>query len=89
VRRLAPVVLAAVAGCAPALPEPDAPGAVVLRERCNGCHRVFAPGTMTREMWAVQLERMHALFAQRGLRWLTPEEERALRAYLDRWAGTS
>jgi len=61
----------------------------VLRGRCAGCHRVYAPGSMTIETWRFQLERMRALFAQRGIPWLTPDEERALTGYLAAHAGTS
>jgi hypothetical protein len=50
---------------------------------------VFAPGSMTLPMWEFQLQRMHALFAQRGLPWLTSAEERALLDYLAAHAGTS
>ena len=74
-------------GCGPALPDPDAPGAVVLRERCGGCHRVFAPGSMTLEMWKVQIERMRGEFARRGMPWLAPAEERTLLDYLAAHAG--
>jgi hypothetical protein len=77
------------AGCGTALPDPDAPGARVLRERCAGCHRVDAPGTMTIAMWEVQLERMRDVFARRGIPWLTPAEEQALRGYLAAHAGSS
>ena len=59
-----------------------------MQARCGGCHRVYAPGTMTAEMWNVQLERMRALFASRGLPWLAPDDEAALRAYLREHAGT-
>lgn len=76
-----------LAGCEPRLPEPDSPGARVLAERCAGCHRTYAPGTMTAGMWDYQLARMRQLYAQRGLPWLTPAEEAALRAYLARHAG--
>lgn len=83
------IVLAvtALAACGPNLPEPESTGARVLAQRCGGCHRVYAPGTMTVAMWDYQLERMRGLFAQRGLAWLPPAEEEALRSYLDRWAG--
>jgi len=74
------------AGCGPSLPEPDSPGARVLRERCAGCHRVFAPGTMTAAMWDYQIDRMRPLYAPKGLQWLTPDEERALRDYVHRYA---
>ena len=38
------------AGCGAALPDNDAQGARVLRERWAGCHRLYAPGSMTIEM---------------------------------------
>ena len=79
--------VALAAGCEPALPDPDSRGAAVLRERCGGCHRVYSPGSMTGEMWNVQVERMRDQFARRGLPWLTTEEERALRDYLSVHAG--
>jgi len=44
---------------------------------------------MTWPMWQVQVDRMRALFAQRGLPWLSADEERDLRAYLAAHAGTS
>lgn len=75
--------------CGTTLPESDAPGAAVLRQRCGGCHGLYAPGSMTLEMWKVQLDRMHRLFAERGLPWLTNGEEQALLDYLRRHAGTS
>ena len=87
-RRLVPL-LALVAGCAPALPDPDAPGARVLRERCASCHRLYEPGSMTLAMWQVQLGRMHEEFARRSMPWLAPDEERALLDYLGAHAGTS
>lgn len=58
-----------------------------MAQRCGGCHRVYAPGSMTFEMWRFQLGRMRALFAQRGLPWLSAAEEQALLAYLQRHAG--
>jgi len=44
---------------------------------------------MTWPMWQVQVDRMRALFAQRGLSWLSADEERETRAYLAAHAGTS
>jgi hypothetical protein len=44
---------------------------------------------MTFPMWQVQIERMHGLFAQRGLPWLSAHEERELLDYLASHAGTS
>ena len=79
----------AAAACGPALPEPDSRGAAVYRTRCGGCHRLFAPGSMTAEMWTVQMARMRAEFARRGLPWLAPADERALLEYLAAHAGRS
>lgn len=87
-RRLA-VVAALVAGwgCGPGLPDPESPGARVLRERCAGCHGVYAPGSMTFDMWSVQLDRMRRLYVQRGLPWLSPTEEAVLVGYLRAHSG--
>ena len=84
-------VVAAVlaAGCGGAsLPEPGSRGGIVLRERCVGCHRLYAPGTMTLEMWKVQVTRMREEFARRGMPWLAADEEQALMQYLAAHAGT-
>lgn len=77
------------AGCGGSLPDPESPGAHVLVTRCGGCHRVYAPGSMTAEMWRFQLGRMRALFADRGIPWLGPDDEHALLDYLIAHAGTS
>lgn len=76
-------------GCGTALPDPDAPGARVMQARCGGCHRLYAPSTMTAEMWKVQVARMQALFAQGGIPPLTADDERVLMEYLVAHAGTS
>lgn len=76
-------------GCGQSLPDPDSPGARVLAARCGGCHRVYAPSSMTAEMWRYQVDRMRALFAQRGIPWLLPGDEQALLGYLTAHAGSS
>src|SRR5262249_24459044 len=76
-------------GCGPSLPDPQAPGALGLKERCTGCPGLSAPGSMTLEMWKMQLARMQGEFARHGLPWLTTSEERALMEYLAAHAGTS
>jgi Dihaem cytochrome c len=81
------VLVALAVGCGPSIPEPDSPGAVVMRERCGGCHRVYAPQTMTLPMWTFQLARMRELYARQGIPWLTPSQEQALTAYLQKYAG--
>jgi hypothetical protein len=89
VRRLVLSVAACVllASCNAPLPEPESPGARVLAARCGGCHRLYAPSSMTLAMWDVQLGRMRALFAQRGIPWLPAAEEHTLRDYLAKHAG--
>ena len=87
--RLALAAFVLAIGCGADLPDPQSPGAVVLRDRCGGCHRPFLPGTMTIDMWKMQLGRMHELFAQRGIPWLSGAEERALLEYLTAHAGAS
>jgi len=90
VRRLVLSVAACVllASCNAPLPEPDSPGARLLAARCGGCHRLYAPSSMTIAMWDVQLGRMRALFAQRGVPWLSATDEQTLRDYLAKHAGT-
>ena len=89
-RRLVLTVATGVwlSACNAPLPEPESPGARVLAARCGGCHRLYAPGSMTIAMWDVQLGRMRALFAQRGILWLAPADEETLRTYLAKHAGT-
>ena len=77
------------AGCGGSLPDPESRGAQVLAGRCGGCHRVYAPGSMTLEMWKVQLAQMRVLFAKRGIPWLSSDDEHALLDYLQAHAGTS
>jgi hypothetical protein len=77
-----------LAACSVELPEPDSPGARILTARCGGCHRLYPPGVMTFSMWEMQFGRMRTLFAQRGIPWLPPDEERVLLDYLRTHAGT-
>ena len=77
------------AGCGGSLPDPESRGAQVLAGRCGGCHRVYAPESMTFEMWKAQLVNMRVLFAKRGIPWLSSDDEHALLDYLQAHAGTS
>lgn len=81
---LAGWVCLAALGCGPAVPEPDSPGARLYQSRCTGCHRLYAPGSMTAAMWQVQVERMQGEFTRRGVRALTPSEIEMLLGYLGR-----
>ena len=77
------------AGCGGSLPDPESRGAQVLAGRCGGCHRVYAPGSMTFDMWEAQLARMRGLYARRGIPWLSSDDEHALLDYLQAHASTS
>jgi len=73
-----------LAGCSPNVPEPDSPGARLYVKHCNGCHRVFAPGSLKYAMWEFQLERMQGEMVRRGVSPLTPDEKETVLAYLRR-----
>lgn len=79
---LAVLSLLASVGCNASLPEPESPGARLYAERCDGCHRLYAPGLMTEEMWRITLKRMQGELARRGLPPLRSEEETVLFDYL-------
>ena len=72
------------AGCNPALPEPESPGARLYADRCTGCHRLYAPSVLTAEMWKITVARMQGELARRGLPPLTTDEQAQLLDYLDR-----
>jgi hypothetical protein len=71
-------------GCDARLPDPDSPGAVLYAQRCNGCHRLYAPGLLKPEMWKVMLDRMQGELVRRGLPPLTPEERTVMMEYLEK-----
>ncbi len=81
------LLLAAVAwesGCSAKLPEPGSEGARMYASRCNGCHRVYAPGSMKYEMWKFQVERMQGEMVRRGVPPLTDAERAIVLDYLRR-----
>ncbi len=75
---------AIAAGCDARLPEPESPGAQLYAARCGGCHRLYAPGVMTEEMWKLTVTRMQGEMARRGVAPLTADEQARLLDYLDR-----
>ncbi len=77
-------VALAVAGCNARLPDPDSPGARLYADRCGTCHRIYAPRSLTFEMWKVQVERKQGVMVRQGLPPLTPEERAVLLDYLKR-----
>jgi hypothetical protein len=86
-RLLSLTVLPCLSACHTQLPEPQSPGAVLYASRCNTCHRLYAPGSMTYEMWKIQVERMQGEMVRRGVPPLTPEQSVVLLDYLKRHSG--
>jgi cytochrome c5 len=70
--------------CNAKLPEPDSPGAKLYAERCDTCHRIYAPGSLTSEMWKFQVERMQGDIVRHGLPPLTAQERDIVLDYLQR-----
>jgi len=88
VRVLAFAVLATVlTACDARLPEPESPGAQLYAARCRSCHRLYAPGLLTADMWKYQLDRMQGEMARRGAPPLRPDERSTIQSYLEKHAG--
>lgn len=85
-RRLGRLALGALAlvgaGCDARLPEPESPGARLYATRCSGCHRIYAPSSLTAAMWELTVRRMQGELVRRGTPALTSEEQATLLAYL-------
>jgi hypothetical protein len=75
-----------LSACDARLPEPDSAGAQLYAARCDGCHRLFAPRSLTFEMWKVQVERMQGDMVRQGLPPLTPQERDLVLDYLKRYS---
>jgi hypothetical protein len=73
-------------GCNASLPEPESPAARLYQRRCSGCHRVYAPGVLTAEMWTFMVNRMEQEFQRRGLPPLQAEEKQTILDYLQRYS---
>lgn len=70
------------AGCDARLPDPASPGARIYATRCGGCHRLYAPASLTAAMWDITVQRMQGELARRGVPPLTADEQTTLLAYL-------
>jgi hypothetical protein len=81
------VLIVAAAACDARLPEPDSPGARLYKERCSGCHRLYAPQLMKPEMWRLTVKRMQGEMARRGFAPLDENESALLLSYLERHGG--
>lgn len=80
-----------VGAVAPAdLPEPDSPGAAILKERCTQCHGLVTPRQNAADDWPPIVERMDARMRMMGgmgmmrsrVQGLSPTEKMTLVAYL-------
>ena len=76
-----------LAACSPKLPEPESAGAQLYAQRCNTCHRVYAPASLKFEMWKIQVQRMQGEMARRGVPPLTESEQTTVLDYLKRHSG--
>ncbi len=81
------LVTLAVTACSPKLPEAESPAAQLYQQRCDTCHRVFAPSTLKYEMWKYQVDRMQGEMARRGIPPLTEQERTTVLDYLKRHSG--
>jgi cytochrome c5 len=70
------------AGCNARLPDPQSPGAQLYAHRCNTCHRLYAPSSMTYAMWQMQLKRMQGEMLRRGIPPLTTAQSTVILDYL-------
>jgi hypothetical protein len=75
------------AACSPQLPDADSGAARLYVERCGACHRVYAPGVLTAEMWKVQVARMQEMMQRRGVRPLDAQEQGTILSYLTTHSG--
>jgi len=71
-------------GCTQPLPEPESAAARLYAERCQGCHGLFAPHSMTAAMWQFQVGRMQGEMVRRGVAPLNPDEMKTILDYLAR-----
>jgi hypothetical protein len=81
---LLPVLLVGAIGCNTSLPEPESPAAQLYQRRCSGCHRLYAPGVLTAEMWKFMLARMDQEFQRRSLPPLPAAERQTILDYLEK-----
>ncbi len=84
--RAAAALALVLSGCTPELPEPESPGARLYAERCNGCHQLQIPSSMTAAMWQIQVDRMQGEMVRRGMAPLSPTEKQVVLDYLTRHA---
>ncbi|MDZ4263574.1 MAG: hypothetical protein U1B30_14745 [Pseudomonadota bacterium] len=90
----AALLLTLVAGCEMpqggagkgVLPEPESPGAIVMKESCSSCHAAPSPAVHTAEEWPGVIYRMQEHRRMTGYTLIAPEELGLLLDYLKRHA---
>jgi len=70
------------------LPEAESAPARLYVERCSRCHVPYNPRSMTRAMWATQVDLMQGKMRDASIKPLTADEQRIIVDYLTRNAGT-
>ena len=76
------VAAALLAGCSTPLPDPQSAGGQIYQVRCSPCHPLYAPGSLTRAMWEMQIDRMQGEMVRRGVNPLTEQERYLIMSYL-------
>ncbi|HKK72106.1 MAG TPA: hypothetical protein VKA86_12865 [Candidatus Krumholzibacteria bacterium] len=77
-----------VAGCGASLPEPESESAQLYVKYCSGsgCHGPIPPQVDTMGYWNNQYDRMIVLMKDENWPLPTPEEDRKIRAYIEKHA---
>jgi hypothetical protein len=77
-----------VAGCGASLPEPESEGAQLYVKYCSGsgCHGPIPPQVDTMGYWNNQYDRMIVLMREENWPLPSPEEDRKIRAYIEKHA---
>ncbi len=68
------------------LPEPDSQAAGLFKKFCGGCHAPPSPASRTAAQWQSILVRMQNHRIMQGLEAMTPEDQRIIRQYLEKYA---
>jgi hypothetical protein len=78
------LLLMSALGCHSSLPEPESSAAQLYQQRCSGCHRLYAPGIMSADMWTFMVTRMEREFQRRGIPPLRSDEKQIILDYLQK-----
>lgn len=71
------------------LPEPDSPGAVLMKQACGNCHGVPSPDTHSAEHWPGVVHRMNNRRLMKAYDPLDEQQLQTLIDYLRRHGGVS